>query len=85
MPDVKHIVLSAIESCAEVECGVNVWECELSSLEVKLPVGKFLTWVMKTVTSLPGCFTEFVYAVLQNSAPQEVSNLYLLLSCTSLS
>ncbi|PRQ27172.1 putative TLDc domain-containing protein [Rosa chinensis] len=71
LPDVKHIVLSAIESCAEAESGLNVWDCELSGLEVQLPVGKFLTWVLKTVSTLPGCFAEFVYAVLKHSASQE--------------
>ncbi|XP_050364514.1 uncharacterized protein LOC126783146 [Argentina anserina] len=71
VPDVKHIVLSAIESCAEGDSGVNVWEWEFSGEEVQLPVGKFLTWVLKTVPSLPGCFSEFVYAVLKHSASQE--------------
>ncbi|KAL6216230.1 hypothetical protein ACLB2K_009456 [Fragaria x ananassa] len=71
LPDVKHIVLSAVESCGEGDSGLNVWECEVSGLEVQLPVGKFVSWVMKTVPSLPGCFTEFVYAVLKHSASEE--------------
>lgn len=69
--DVKHIVLSAIESCAEVDSGLNVWDCELSGLEVKLPVGKFLSWVLRTVPSLPGCFTQFLYAILKHSASEK--------------
>lgn len=73
--DVKHIVLSAIESCAEVDSGLNVWDCELSGLEVKLPVGKFLSWVLRTVPSLPGCFTQFLYAILKHSASEKVANL----------
>uniref|UniRef100_A0A2N9EE08 TLDc domain-containing protein n=1 Tax=Fagus sylvatica TaxID=28930 RepID=A0A2N9EE08_FAGSY len=65
LPDVSHIVLSAVVSCAEGGSGSNVWDCDVSGLEVEFPVGKFLTWAFKTVLSLPDCFTQFVHARLQ--------------------
>ncbi|CAL8995592.1 unnamed protein product [Prunus brigantina] len=65
-PDINQIVLSAIVSCADVGSGLNVWDCQLSGLEVELPVGKFLSWVVRTVPSLPDCFSQFVYAILKN-------------------
>ncbi|VVA22455.1 PREDICTED: TLD [Prunus dulcis] len=66
LPDINQIVLSAIVSCADVGSGLNVWDCQLSGLEVELPVGKFLSWVVRTVPSLPDCFSQFVYAILKN-------------------
>ncbi|BFG17688.1 hypothetical protein CerSpe_039620 [Prunus speciosa] len=66
LPDINQIVLSAIVSCADVGSGLNVWDCQLSGLEVELPVGKFLSWVLRTVPSLPDCFSQFVYAILKN-------------------
>ncbi|CAL9022182.1 unnamed protein product, partial [Prunus brigantina] len=59
-------ISSAIVSCAEVGSGLNVWDCQLSGLEVELPVGKFLSWVLRTVPSLPDWFSQFVYAILKN-------------------
>ncbi|PQQ21521.1 uncharacterized protein Pyn_14878 [Prunus yedoensis var. nudiflora] len=66
LPDINQIVLSAIVSCADVGSGLNVWDCQLSGLEVELPVGKFLSWVLRTVPSVPDCFSQFVYAILKN-------------------
>ncbi|KAB1203686.1 hypothetical protein CJ030_MR8G025495 [Morella rubra] len=66
LPDINHLVLSAVTSCAEVGSGLNVWHCEVLGLEVQLPVGKFLTWAFKTVPSLPDCLTQFVHERLQN-------------------
>ena len=65
LPDVSHIVLSAVVSCTEGGSGSNVWDCDVSGLQVEFPVGKFLTWAFKTVLSLPDCFTQFVHARLQ--------------------
>ncbi|CAB4265605.1 unnamed protein product [Prunus armeniaca] len=66
LPDINQIVLSAIVSCADVGSGLNVWDCQLSGLEVELPVGKFLSWVVRTVPCLSDCFSQFVYAILKN-------------------
>ncbi|TKY73861.1 TLD domain-containing protein 1 [Spatholobus suberectus] len=62
LPDLNHLVLSA---CARVEGGLNVWDCDVSSLEVQLPAGKFVTWVMSTVPCLPDCLRQYFHARLQ--------------------
>ncbi|KAK9270994.1 hypothetical protein L1049_026582 [Liquidambar formosana] len=71
LPDVNHLVLSAVVSCAEGVNDLNVWDCDISGLEVQLPAGKFHMWVLTTVPSLADCFTQFVHARLQNSATSE--------------
>ncbi|XP_048332596.1 uncharacterized protein LOC107420375 [Ziziphus jujuba] len=71
LPDVSHLVLSAVTSCAEVGSGLDVWNCDISSLEIQLPVGKFLTWALQTLPSLPDCFMQFVYSRLQSSVAEE--------------
>ena len=65
LPDLSHLVLSAITSCAKVEGGFNVWDCDISSLEVELPWGKFVTWVMSTVPCLPDCLRQYFHSRLQ--------------------
>ncbi|XP_027333194.1 uncharacterized protein LOC113848033 [Abrus precatorius] len=65
LPDLTHLVLSASTSCAKVEGGFNVWDCDISSLEVQLPAGKFVTWVMSTVPCLPDCLRQYFHARLQ--------------------
>ncbi|GAV76083.1 TLD domain-containing protein [Cephalotus follicularis] len=71
LPDFSHLVLSSVISCDEVGSGFNVWKCDISSLDFNLPVGKFLTWTMKTVPSIVDCFTEFFHAKLQISGTLE--------------
>ncbi|XP_057987587.1 uncharacterized protein LOC110666284 [Hevea brasiliensis] len=74
LPDVNHLILSAVVSCTEVDSGFNLWDCGISALEVELPVGKFLTWDLTTVPSLTDCFTHFVNVRLQNSVSSEVKS-----------
>ncbi|KAM1017391.1 hypothetical protein ACFX13_047712 [Malus domestica] len=71
LPDVKHVVLSAIVSCAEAGSGLNVWDCDFSGLGVQLPVGKFQSWVLKTVPGLPDCFTQFAHGIIKKCASQK--------------
>ncbi|KAL2347271.1 hypothetical protein Fmac_001271 [Flemingia macrophylla] len=72
LPDLNHLVLSVITSCAGVEGGLNVWECDISTLEVQLPAGKFVTWVMSTVPCLPDCLRQYFHARLQMAASAAV-------------
>ncbi|XP_065881182.1 uncharacterized protein [Euphorbia lathyris] len=69
LPDVSHLVLSAVVSCAEVDSDLNLWDCDISSLVVELAAGKLLTWALTTVPGLSDCFTQFVHSRLQNSVP----------------
>lgn len=64
LPDLNHLVLSAIASCGQVEGGLDVWDCDILSLEVQLPAGKFVTWVMSTVPCLPDCLRQYFLARL---------------------
>ncbi|KAG5035925.1 hypothetical protein JHK87_010835 [Glycine soja] len=72
LPDLNHLVLSVIASCGEVEGGLNVWDCDISSLEVQLPAGKFVTWVMSTVPCLPDCLRQYFHARLLIAASDGV-------------
>ncbi|WJX34624.1 hypothetical protein P8452_22723 [Trifolium repens] len=65
VPDLNHLVLSAITSCVEDKDAFDVWDCEVLSLEVQLPVGKFVTWVMSTVPCLPDCLKQYFHSRLQ--------------------
>lgn len=78
LSDISHLVLSAVTSCTEVGNGLNVWSCDVLGLEVQLPVGKFLTWAIKTAPSLPDCLTQFFRERLQNFHAAEVSHFMLL-------
>ena len=75
LPDISPLVLSAVVSCAEGGSGLELWDCDISSLDVQLPAGKFLTWMLTTVPNLTECFTQFVNARLQNFASSEVCNI----------
>ncbi|XP_027903058.1 uncharacterized protein LOC114163139 [Vigna unguiculata] len=68
LPDLSHLVLSVITSCGQVEGAFDVWDCDISSLEVQLPAGKFVTWVMSTVPCLPDCLRLYFDARLQMAA-----------------
>ncbi|KAM7278238.1 hypothetical protein ACFE04_005372 [Oxalis oulophora] len=73
-PDVSHLVLSALLSCVEEEeevKDVNVYDCDFSSLEVEIPIGKLQTWVLRTVPFVADCFSQFVRARLMNTTPSE--------------
>ncbi|KAH8509559.1 hypothetical protein H0E87_011351 [Populus deltoides] len=71
LPDISLLVLSAVVSCAEGGSGLELWDCDVSVLDVQLPAGKFLTWMLTTVTNLTECFTQFVNARLQNCTSSE--------------
>ncbi|CAI9116894.1 OLC1v1018176C3 [Oldenlandia corymbosa var. corymbosa] len=59
-PDVDHLVLSAVESCAESADKLNFWDAKTSGLDIELPVSKVLTWALKTVPYLADCLAQFV-------------------------
>ncbi|KAK8623300.1 hypothetical protein V6N13_118188 [Hibiscus sabdariffa] len=65
LPDIDHLVLSAVVSCGEVNSSFDVWDCDIMSLDVQLPAGKFLSWALSTTPTLSDCFTQFVTGRLQ--------------------
>ncbi|XP_062101767.1 uncharacterized protein LOC133807445 isoform X3 [Humulus lupulus] len=70
LPDINHLVISALTS-SEVGSNLNVWNCNLSGLDVQLPAGKFISWVLSTLSSLPDCFSQFVHARILSCVTQE--------------
>lgn len=72
LPDINNLVLSSVTSCAEVGNTVNIWDCNILDLAVEVPIGKFLTWVVKTVPSLPDGFSRFVHARILQAPTREV-------------
>lgn len=83
VPEISHLILSAVVSCVESESGksMDVWDTDVSGLELELPVGKFLTWALSTVPSLTECLSHFCNSRLQSVTSVEVffSYLYFLL------
>ncbi|XWS20981.1 hypothetical protein CRYUN_Cryun30bG0015900 [Craigia yunnanensis] len=71
LPDINHLVLSAVVSCAEVNSSLDVWDCDILGLDVQLPVGKFLAWALTTAPTLSDCFTQFVHGRLGSSVTAE--------------
>ncbi|XP_039053306.1 uncharacterized protein LOC120195309 isoform X2 [Hibiscus syriacus] len=71
LPDIDHLVLPAVLSCGEVNSSFDVWDCDILSLDVQLPVGKFLSWAVSTAPTLSDCFTQFVIGRLQISVIAE--------------
>ncbi|EOY14970.1 hypothetical protein QUC31_000308 [Theobroma cacao] len=71
LPDINHLVLSAVVSCADVSSSLDVWDCDILGLDVQLPVGKFLAWALTTTPTLSDCLTQFVQGRLQSSVNAE--------------
>ncbi|KAM6574261.1 hypothetical protein CsatA_022588 [Cannabis sativa] len=71
LPDINHLVKSVLTSSSEVSSSLNIWDCDLLGLEVQLPVGNFISWILSTLSSLPDCFSQFVHARILSSVTQE--------------
>ncbi|KAI3460378.1 hypothetical protein Pfo_017041 [Paulownia fortunei] len=64
LPDISHLVLSAIESCAEDGHELNFWDSIVSDLDIQLPATKIHLWALKNIPNLADCFLQFVHARL---------------------
>ncbi|MBA0705877.1 hypothetical protein Golax_018029 [Gossypium laxum] len=71
LPDINHLVLSAVVACAEVDSSFDLWNCNIVGLDVQLPVGKFLNWAITTAPILSDCLTQYVNRRLQISVLAE--------------
>ncbi|XP_019152888.1 PREDICTED: uncharacterized protein LOC109149534 [Ipomoea nil] len=71
LPDVTHLVWSAIESCAEEGGKLDLWECKALETYVQLPAAKITMWALKTVPNLTDCLSHFVHARLSYLANLE--------------
>ncbi|KAL8459112.1 hypothetical protein ACS0TY_036546 [Phlomoides rotata] len=64
LPDISHLVLSAIESCAEEGHDLDFWDSNISDLDIQLPAAKVHLWALKNIPNLADCFRQFVNARL---------------------
>ncbi|KAK4434599.1 hypothetical protein Salat_0622700 [Sesamum alatum] len=64
LPDVSHLVLSAIESSIEDGHELDYWDSVVPDLDFQLPAVKIHSWAVKTVPHLADCFQQFVHARL---------------------
>ncbi|KAL6504740.1 hypothetical protein OROHE_023498 [Orobanche hederae] len=64
LPDISHLVLSAIEACVEDGPDLNFWDSDVSELDIKLPAAKIHLWALKNIPNLADCFVQFVHARL---------------------
>uniref|UniRef100_A0A1J3FQE5 TLDc domain-containing protein n=1 Tax=Noccaea caerulescens TaxID=107243 RepID=A0A1J3FQE5_NOCCA len=72
LPDISHLVLSALVSCTESGDSLDVWDSDdVFGLELELPIGKFLTWAVTTIPSLTECLGHFCNSRLQHSLSVE--------------
>lgn len=78
LPDIKHLILSAVVSCTEVGNDLNIWDCNILNLEYQLPAGKIHTWALTTVPGLVQYFTQYLHGRLQRFATSEVPYFFLL-------
>ncbi|XP_042009789.1 uncharacterized protein LOC121758458 isoform X2 [Salvia splendens] len=80
IPDISHLVSSAIEACSEGDAGLDFWDSSVSEIDIQLPAAKIHLWALKNVPHLAECFQQFVHARLcYLMAPEEKSEA----SCSS--
>lgn len=77
LPDVSHLVLSAVESCAEEGHELNFWDSIVSDLDIQLPAAKIHLWALKNIPNLADCFLQFVHARLCYLTTHEVAHFFL--------
>jgi len=67
----SHLVLSAVLWSCEVGSDLNPWDFDILGSNVQLPAAKILMWVLKTVPSLPDCFTQYIHGSIEKSFRSE--------------
>lgn len=72
LSDLNHLVLSAVLLCAEAGTDFDPWDCDILNMDVQLPIAKVCMWALKTVPSLPECFSQFVNSKIQKSVTSEI-------------
>ncbi|KAL1561078.1 hypothetical protein AAHA92_03825 [Salvia divinorum] len=75
IPDISHLVFSAIEACREGDAGLDFWDSSVSEIDMQLPAAKIHLWALKNVPHLADCFQQFVHARLCYLTPPEQEKL----------
>lgn len=79
LPDISHLVLSAIETCREGGHELDFWDSSASDIDIELPATKIHFWALKNVPNLADCFQQFVHARLCYLTTPEVVNFISLI------
>ncbi|XP_073021239.1 uncharacterized protein [Primulina eburnea] len=64
LPDISHLLLSAIESCVESDHELDFWTSDVSDVDIQLMATKIHSWGLKTVPNLADCLAQFVHSRL---------------------
>lgn len=76
LPDVSHLVLSSIESCADEGHDLDFWDSNISDMDIQLPAAKIHLWVLKNIPNLADCFKQFVHVKLCFLKTHEVIHFF---------
>lgn len=78
LPDVTHLVLSALVSAGAVADDAGVWGWEVSRGGKGVKVQEFTSWVLSTAAGLGNCLSRYVQERFRSCAadPVEVSKLH---------
>ncbi|CAK9178436.1 unnamed protein product [Ilex paraguariensis] len=71
LPDINHLVQSAVLSCTDHDGDLDVWNGDISGLDIELPSRKFHMWALKTVPNLTDCLLQFIHARLRDFVAHE--------------
>ncbi|KAJ0966947.1 hypothetical protein J5N97_023864 [Dioscorea zingiberensis] len=71
LPDVTHLVLSALVASGEVVDDEGIWNFDVAGSEKSVAAPKFCMWVLSTVPNLVHCFSQFVQERLRACASAE--------------
>ncbi|XP_058090990.1 uncharacterized protein LOC131237303 [Magnolia sinica] len=71
LPDINHLIFSAITLCNENSNDLNFKDCNILTLENHIFAQKFHHWVSTTVPGLAHCFSQYVHNRLQKGATSE--------------
>lgn len=77
LPDISHLVLSAVESCTEDGLELDFWDSIVSELDIRFPAAKVHLWALKSIPNLADCFVQFVHARLCYLTIHEVLHFFL--------
>lgn len=68
LPDLTHLVLSAMVASGEVEDEGVAWDFDVSRSKERMAASKVQVWMLSTIPGLTGCFPEYVREKLRSCA-----------------
>lgn len=60
LPDLTHLVASALVSCGEVADDEKIWDCDVLGVERSISAQKVQMWAISSVPGLANCLSRFV-------------------------